>query len=325
VLPSGLAEQTKQKHEIAVRRHLVPGLGRVQLAKLTPAHVQRWIREELEAGKRPPAVQMAHGTLRLALEQAVLWGLVPRNVAGLVKAPAYVRPERRPFTGDEQAAILHAARSDRLFMLVVLAQATGFRQSELLGIRWSDLDLDRRVLHLRKQLGRDGVLRSPKTAAGRRAVPLPSGVVEALRSHREEQDQERMAAAVWEDHDLVLCTQTGRPLSQRNAHRSWARILARAGVEHRGIHHMRHAYVTMLAEEGVHERVAQQLAGHADSRTTRDIYTHVTGAMLAGAAEAIERSADSLYRRAPAMGPAMGPEAADGNVAQDPQRKGKGI
>jgi hypothetical protein len=104
-----------------------------------------------------------------------------------------------------------------------------------------------------------------------------------------------MASAVWDDHDLVLCTQTGRPLSQRNAHRSWTRILARAGVEHRGIHHMRHAYITMLAEEGVHERVAQQLAGHADS----------------------------LYRRAPAMGPAMGPEAADGYSAQDPERKEK--
>ncbi len=79
-------------------------------------------------------------------------------------------------------------------------------------------------------------------------------------------------------------------------------------MEHRGIHPMRHAYVTMLAEQGVHERVAQQLAGHADSRTTRDIYTHVTGAMLDGAVDAIERAAQALHHREPeGMGPKLGP------------------
>jgi site-specific recombinase XerD len=68
-------------------------------------------------------------------------------------------------------------------------------------------------------------------------------------------------AVAWEDHDLVLCTATGQPVGQWNGHRSWTRILVKAGVAHRGIHHLRHAFVTMLAEEGVHERVAQQLAG----------------------------------------------------------------
>ena len=71
----------------------------------------------------------------------------------------------------------------------------------------------------------------------------------------------------------------------------------------------------MLAEEGAHERVAQQLAGHADSRTTRDLYTHVTGAMLAGAAEAIELSADSLHRAGSGMGPGTGIGDADGESA----------
>lgn len=65
-------------------------------------------------------------------------------------------------------------------------------------------------------------------------------------------------------------------------------------MAHRGVHHLRHAYVTMLAEQGVHERVAQQLAGHADSRVTREGYTHVTARMLDGAAEAIERPAADL-------------------------------
>ena len=93
----------------------------------------------------------------------------------------------------------------------------------------------------------------------------------------------------------MLCTRNGWPIGQRNAHATWTRLLQQAGVEHRGIHHMRHAYVTMLAEQGVHERVAQHLAGHVDSRMTRLVYTHVTRAMLEGATAAVERAAQDLY------------------------------
>jgi intergrase/recombinase len=86
-----------------------------------------------------------------------------------------------------------------------------------------------------------------------------------------------------------------------------------AGVKHRGVHHMRHAYVTMLAEQGVHERVAQQLAGHADSRITREVYTHVTARMLDGAADAIERVAQSLHGLdVEEKGPELGPRPVEG-------------
>lgn len=295
IKPSGLAAETKKKHDISVRCHLVPGLGRVQLVALTPGHVQRWMSDEVAAGKGARTLQIAHSSLRSALEQAVLWGQVPRNVARMVRAPAYSAEEREPFAAAEQAAIMRAARGDRLYVMVVLAQATGLRQSELLGLRWASLDLDGRRLRLDKQLGRDGKLKDVKTEAGRRQLPLPSPVVDALRALRAQQEQERDRALVWEESGLVFCTRTGRPIGHRNAHRSWTRILVQAEVEHRGIHHMRHAWVTMLAEQGVHERVAQQLAGHADSRMTREVYTHVTGRMLDGAAEAIERVVGDLH------------------------------
>ena len=157
--------------------------------------------------------------------------------------------------------------------MVVLAHATGLRQSELLGVRWTDLDLDTRILRFTTQYGRDGILREPKTTAGLRVLTLPQSTIDVLVAHRREQELERAAAVDWEDWGLVIATRTGRPVNHANARRSWSRILRTAGVDHRGIHHLRHAYVTMLAEQGVHERVAQQLAGHADARMTREIYT----------------------------------------------------
>jgi integrase len=110
----------------------------------------------------------------MALKQAVVWGLVPRNAAALVDGIADKPTERRPFTPDEQRRILDAARGDRLYVMVVLAHATGLRQSELLGVRWADVDFDTRVLRFTTQYGRDGILREPKTTAGLRVLsPSP--------------------------------------------------------------------------------------------------------------------------------------------------------
>jgi hypothetical protein len=108
-----LAGKTKEGYEIAVRRHLVPGLGRIRLAQLTPMHVQRFIASDLEAGEGTRTVQLSHAVLRIALSQAVLWGMVPRNVARMVRGPRHQLAERRPFTRDEQVAILEAARESR--------------------------------------------------------------------------------------------------------------------------------------------------------------------------------------------------------------------
>jgi integrase len=307
IMVSDRAAATKAKHEIAVRVHLAPGLGRIQLAKLTPMRVQRFLRDELAAGKGRPTVKQSLVTLRMALKQAVVWGLVPRNAAALVDGIADKPTERRPFTADEQRRILQAARSDRLYVMVVLAHATGLRQSELLGVRWTDVDLDAGILRFTTQYGRDGILREPKTAAGLRVLPLPRPTTEILRAHREQQKRERATATHWEDWGLVIATRTGRPVNHANARRSWNRIVRSAGVDHRGIHHMRHAYVTMLAEHGVHERVAQQLAGHADARMTREIYTHVTAPMFDAAANAISH----------AVTDAFGPEA-DANESGAP-------
>lgn len=287
---SGLAASTVAKHEIAVRVHLVPALGRIKLGKLAPAHVQRFIRDELAAGKGPRTVQLSHRTLRQALGQAERWGLVRRNVAQLVTPPRYRPSERRPFTVDEQHRILDAAKGDRFYVAVVVVHACGLRQSELLGLRWIDVDLERRVLRTRVQYGRDGRLRETKTSAGVRSVPLPRVAADVLRTHRADQQRERAAAGpLWDDWGLVLTTRQGRPVSHHNARRSWNRILDQAGVDLRGIHHMRHTYVTMLAERGVHQRTAQQLAGHSDSRMTQEVYTHVTDPMFDAAAEAIDR------------------------------------
>ena len=128
-----------------------------------------------------------------------------------------------------------------------------------------------------------------------------------LREHQTRQAKQRDEADVLEVNDLIFTTRNGRPINQRNMQRTWRRITEQAGVEHRGIHHLRHTYGTTLAEHGVHERVAQQLLGHADSRTTREIYTHVSEKMMSEAAQAItDAVADVIGHRAAGNGSPAG-------------------
>ncbi|MGH8897552.1 MAG: tyrosine-type recombinase/integrase [Egibacteraceae bacterium] len=295
---SNRAARTVASYAATVRLHLVPGLGRVKLAKLTPAHVQRFLREELEAGKGRRTVEVSHAVLRIALGQAEAWGLVRRNVAKLVKGPGGRAAEKEPFTIAEQAAILSAARNERLYPLFVTALATGMRLSELLGLRWRDVDLRAGTVLVTNQLSYGTrELAKLKSKASQRMIPLPARATAVLREHRKAQlqqpaDPESLGSA------LVFRSTVGTPLSQRNVLRVWNRVLERAAVRHRGFHHLRHTYGTSLAERGVHERVAQELMGHADSRTTREIYTHTTKRMMDAAISAAADALDEVLEAA---------------------------
>ena len=143
---------TYETYERLMRLHLAPTLGRVKLKNLTPTHVRGLYREKLDSGLSPTSVQRVHALLHKALKQAVHDGLVPRNVTEAVKAPRQSRNEIPTLTREQVRIFLSSAKVDRLEALYLLAIHTGLRQGELLGLKWSDIDLDRETLQVRRIL-----------------------------------------------------------------------------------------------------------------------------------------------------------------------------
>lgn len=135
------------------------------------------------------------------------------------------------------------------------------------------------------------ILSEPKTARSKREVHLSEMAVDALRKHRARQLEQRLAAGpVWEDHGLVFTTGRGHPLDGNNIRtRSFARLLARAGLPSMRFHTLRHSAATLLMAEGVPVKVASELLGHADISTTLRIYSHVLPSMQDAAADAMDR------------------------------------
>src|ERR671910_3201102 len=197
---------TFERYGQITRLHLKPTLGRVKLKVLTPTHVRGLYREKLEAGLSARTVRYIHTTLHKALKQAVMDGLIPRNVTEAVKPPQPTREEMHPLTPEQAKLLLQTAHEvgDRLEALYVLAIHTGLRQGELLGLKWDDVDLDDGSLQVRRTLTitKNGpVFTTPKTIGSRRSVKLTQRATEALKSHLERQlaeiDRGRLPVEPW--------------------------------------------------------------------------------------------------------------------------------
>jgi integrase len=285
---------TYERHEAIIRLHIKPSLGRVGLKKLTPAHVRGLIGEKLNAGLAPATVRKIHSTLHKALSQAVSDGMVPRNAAD-VKAPRPTPEEMRPLSKAEARAFLEAAREtgDRFEALYVLAIATGLRRGELLGLRWDDVDLKRGTLRVGRALVREGgrhVLGETKTRRGRRQINLTPRTVNALKTHRKNQLEEKIRrAGLYQDHGLVFASGVGTPLNPENlVKRSFKPLLKKAGLPEIRFHDLRHTCATLLLGRGVHQKFVQELLGHATIAMTLDTYSHYLpsmGGQVVGAME----------------------------------------
>jgi integrase len=214
---------------------------------------------------------------------------------------------------EEQVRVFlgEAKRSSPYYPLYLAAILTGMRQGELCGLRWKDVDLALGVASVRQtftRLGRQQLFKEPKTAAARRAIALPSSVVQALRSiHAEQEENRRILMAAYHDHGLVFCQPDGKPLHAHNiVRRDFRSVLelraTRREMQQRGVaeenlpkplpritfHDLRHAHASYLARTGVPAKVAQERLGHATPHFTMQVYIHTLAGQQEAAARAVE-------------------------------------
>ncbi len=186
-------------------------------------------------------------------------------------------------TREQVHQLLAAASGHRLEALYVLAITTGMRQGELLGLRWSDVDLAGCWLQVRRALqyqpGMGYVFVEPKTATSRRRIQLPTVVVAALHRHRPRQVAERLAAGpLWTDFDLVFPNTVGKPMDGIHLlRRDFLPLLERAGLPRIRFHDLRHTAATLLlGQRHASVNAVSQMLGHSGAAVTVGIYGHVT-------------------------------------------------
>lgn len=285
-----LAPATIRQHEMIVRAHLDPALGRRLLSQLSPADVDAYL-----ASKRlsPQTKRHHRATLRLALNFAMREGYVVRNVAALSKAPRVDNPERPYLTLEQVRYLIDNSRDERHWPLWTLLATTGLRINEALGLAWSDIEGDE--IQVRRQLVRlnGRWSRAPlKTRKSRRTIPLVADAVEALQVQKARQDEERGEHPRPID-GLVFTTPDGQPIHSTNVLPPFYRVLRRLGLPKIHSHDLRHTTAAVLINRGVPLPVVSAILGHSSIRVTIDVYGHI---LEASKREARDTLAEALAR-----------------------------
>jgi integrase len=291
---------TLVQYESFVRRHLIPALGNIPLAKLRPQHIQAYYSHALRNGRADgkggllaTTVLHHHRVLREALQHAVRWQLIARNPADAVEPPRPARHDVPALSQEVAQRLLEAANATPYGSLAYVAIMTGLRRGELLGLHWQDLDLEAGVLYVRQalqRLGGEGItFRAPKTRGSGRAVALSPDTVQRLRQHRHRQLEERLLLGpAYQDNGLVFTTPLGTPIDPANLLRAWGRIVKAAGLDGLRFHDLRHAHATLMLQQGVHPKVVSERLGHSGIRITMDTYSHVMPGLQAAAAAQLD-------------------------------------
>jgi integrase len=282
------------RYQGIARKYLIPALGHIPLARLSPQTIQGYFTNLLKKGLSTTTVHYHAVILHEALGHAVKWGLVARNPGDHVQVPRKRHVEMRVWDEEQVKLFLaEAKRSSPYYPLYLAALTTGMRQGELLGLRWQDVDFalgEARITQTFYRLGGRQIFKAPKTERARRTVALPAVLIEALESLRELQNrQKREARDAYQDLDLVFCQPDGKPLHAHNVvQRDFHLAIGRAKVPRIRFHDLRHCHATLLLQQGVHPKIVQERLGHATPAFTLHVYSHVLPGMQHEAADRLQ-------------------------------------
>jgi integrase len=288
-------------HELAARQ-IIPHIGSVKLQKLKPEHVEVWHKALLSNGNNgrhvtakslsTRTVSHAHRLLAGMLARALTNGTIARNVAAIAKPPRVEAKEIEILPPDKVPAVLEALTGSWVHPIAVLALASGMRRGELLALRWSDIDLDKSLVHVGRSVEETKAhglrAKSPKTKAGRRNFKVDAEAVAVLRAHRAEQMRIRLELGQGGKPELVFGTIEDQFRSPDDLTSEWCRLRQVKKLPLVSFHSLRHTHVSILIRRGVDILTISRRIGHRKASITLDVYGHLIDGNDDAAAKAME-------------------------------------
>ena len=282
-----LKQTTFEQYETLLRKHLYPKLGNIKLKELTTDKLQKLYNEMKGRGLSAKTIRTLNVIFHAGLKQAIWNGLLNKNITEQIVLPRDEYREMRVLSKEEQDKLVATAMNDRMGIAIIFSLLTGVRRGELLSLKWSDFDMEKKLVFIRRTVNRvknydEGdnktklVISDTKTVKGRRVIPIVDTLFKLLLKHKQVQDGEKARAGnLYENNDLVFATEIGRLIDPGNFNRTFDRMIKRAGIEHTNLHALRHTYATRSLESGIDMRVLQELMGHSSMSVTADVYSHV--------------------------------------------------
>jgi len=280
-----VTEQTFDSYQWLLNRAITK-LGKMRLSQLRAEDIQKYY------GSQPTATaRHIHAPLRSALSQAVKWHLIHSNPCDSVELPRHKSREMQSLTKEEAARLLAVPSKHACLFAFLLT--TGARPSEALGLKWTDVDLDKATATIQRTLQWHTTggfyFAETKTKGSRRTVPLPTTLVEQLKAHRVNQAEALLKLGV--RTDLVFANSEGAPIMRKNlVRRHFKPALNTAKLQSNlSLYCLRHTCASLLLQAGTHPKVVAERLGHSSTMLTLDVYSHVAPGMQSEATARIEQ------------------------------------
>lgn len=296
-----LATSTYRGYERNVHLNILPTLGRISIRRLRYQQLDS-LYESLhhpEDGKglSPKSIYGIHLIIRGALTDAQRRALVTSNVALLARTPKQrllQKVEGTALTAEELRLLMRTAAGHRFFPIIWLTAMTGMRRNEVLGLKWPDIDFNKRRIHLNRGIiavGYEVHQTRGKTKTARRPIELDVTTMTVLEGWRAFQAAEFAAVGIDNDEQWVFTDGDGDTVHPHAVYEAFRRIVNNAGVPTLRSHDLRHTHGSLLIKEGIPVKVVSERLGHANIAHTMQTYQHVMPGMQADAADTTERLA----------------------------------
>jgi integrase len=293
---TNLATTTRITYESYYKVHIEDkSIGKIPLPKLSALNVQNFIKELREKPLSDGMVKGIFKTINASLNAAEKMGIVNKNVADKIEKPTVKKQERSIWSNDSIKHMLTLSKGEsRYWIAVFLAIMTGMRQGEILGLKWSDVDIEKKLIYVRRGLRKDSTeFTDLKTEKSRRIISISPRTVEVLQQHKEMIELEKLSKKKYTDHDLVVCTSKGTPSSSSRIIATWKRVQDKYKPESEPritFHDLRHQSASIMLNDGTDIRIVSQRLGHSNVSTTLNVYSH----LLPNAQEEAAQSLDNL-------------------------------
>lgn len=303
----GVKPYTVAAYTSTCNNHIKPEIGDKRLTKLSVVDVQMFINRKSEM-LSAKTVKNIHGVLHKALEQAIDCEIIRRNVSSRTNLPKVVKPEIKPMDDESMLNFMDAVRDSRFGGFYMVGLLTGMRQSELMGLRWSDVDFKNETIIIRRQLqhrkksgeGPMFYFTTLKNGKERKIAPMPDVFVE-LKRVKMEQNQNRLAAGIdWIEDDvsqgLVFRDENGAHYRHSTVYKEYKRIVSAIGIPEERLHDLRHTYAVSSLRAGDDIKTVQENLGHHSAAFTLDKYAHVTDDMRKESANRMQNFINELKK-----------------------------
>lgn len=260
------------------KQSIEPYIGNMPLRDVKPLHCQNILNEMVNSGYKNSTIGLVRTAMKILFEDAVENEIIIRNpVKKSVQCTQGKESEiKTAMTVEEQKVFLSHAKESSYYYQYAFVLQTGIRVGELVGLQWSDIDFENRVLRISRtvnQIAGEWITGTPKSKAGQREIPLTAEALNILDKVKD--SRKTLDIVPMQFHDVVFVSRTGKPVDNSSYNAALRKICDKAGIPHISMHTLRHTFATRCIEAGMQPKTLQTVLGHSSIDMSMNVYVHV--------------------------------------------------